>query len=76
MEKVLSGRTWTLDEMGSGAASPSILEYDADMGIYRDKIDGTWYIHPISWTESDRRLTLEAARRDARNRERERVESL
>ena len=73
---MLSGRTWTLDEMGSGAASPSILEYDADMGIYRDKIDGIWYIHPISWTESDRRLTLEAARRAARNRERERVESL
>ena len=77
MEKVLSGRTWTLDEIGSGAASPSILEYDANMGIFRDKgPNGMWYIHPISWTESDRRLTLEAARRAARNRERERVESL
>lgn len=71
------GRVWTQDEIGSGAATPTILEYEANMGIFRDRgPNGMWYIHPISWTESNRRLDLQAAKAAARRNERERVESL
>ena len=71
------GRVWTQDEIGSGAATPTILEYEANMGIFRDKgPNGMWYIHPISWTESNRWLDLQAAKAAARRNERERVESL
>lgn len=77
MDNKPRARAWTRDELGSGEATPSILEFDAEMGIFRDKgPNGMWYIHPISWTESDRRLSAEAARSAARNHERERVNSL
>lgn len=73
----VKAREWTLDEIGSGQATPSILEFDANMGIFRDRgPNGMWYIHPISWTESNRRLDLQAAKAAARRNERERVESL
>ena len=73
----VKAREWTLDEIGSGQATPSILEFDANVGIFRDRgPNGMWYIHPISWTESDRRLNLQAAKAAARRNERERVESL
>lgn len=73
----VKAREWTLDEIGSGQATPSILEFDANMGIFRDRgPNGMWYIHPISWPESDRRLNLQAAKAAARRNERERVESL
>lgn len=73
----VKAREWTLDEIGSGQATPSILEFDANVGIFRDRgPNGMWYIHPISWPESDRRLNLQAAKAAARRNERERVESL
>lgn len=73
----VKAREWTLDEIGSGRATPSILEFDANMGIFRDRgPNGMWYIHPISWPESNRRLDLQAAKAAARRNERERVESL
>ena len=73
----VKAREWTLDEIGSGQATPTILEFEANMGIFRDRgPNGMWYIHPISWTESDRRLNLQAAKAAARRNERERVESL
>lgn len=77
MDNKPRARAWTRDELGSGKAAPSILEFDAEMGIFRDKgPNGMWYIHPISWTESNRRLDLQAAKDAARRNERERVESL
>lgn len=73
----VKAREWTLGEIGSGQATPSILEFDANMGIFRDRgPNGMWYIHPISWPESNRRLDLQAAKAAARRNERERVESL
>lgn len=73
----VKAREWTLDEIGSGQATPSILEFDANMGIFRDRgPNGMWYIHPISWPESNRRLDLQAAKAAARRNEWERVESL
>lgn len=73
----VKAREWTLDEIGSGQATPTILEFDANMGIFRDRgPNGMWYIHFISWPESNRRLDLQAAKDAARRNERERVESL
>lgn len=73
----VKAREWTLDEIGSGQATPAILEFDANMGIFRDRgPNGVWYIHAISWPETNRRLDLQAAKAAARRNERERVESL